>query len=224
MSSAAVASAGSGLIDGSGRDSEPFRGLRLFLDLRRNERRGNALLVTSPRPGDGKTTVAANFALTSALTPRAVLLLDADLFEPTIHQHFGIPRSPGLVDLLREPLTIEELVYRATLTTGILDILSAGSVIRRTGDVVASHQMAGVIDRASRLYDLVVIDSPPVLEMSDATAIAALPSVDTLVVIDAAERRRKAVAAVRQLERTGANLLGLIINRDKRVQPPAYGG
>lgn len=211
-----------GLIDVSGRGSEPFRSLRLSIDLR-PDRRGNGLLFTSPSPADGKSTVAANYALVSALAPRAVLLLDTDLVKPALHRRFGVPRSPGLVDVLQETVALRSALHRIPTAAGTLDLLTAGTPIRRTADVISSRAMLAVLERASLEYDVVVLDSPPVLEMPDPSALAAVPGVDTIVVAGPGQRRRPLTRTVRQLERTGANVLGLVLNRVARQPVHSYG-
>ena len=145
------------LVDPSSPSAEPFRTLRLALQLPSVERRGNVLLMTSAEPGEGKSTLAANYAMVSAIGLRNVLLIDADLRRPSLHEFFGLPRSPGLVDLAVSNGRLSE-VARTVTGFGTLDLLTAGSPVRRAGDLTASARMAAILEEAAQTYSLVVID------------------------------------------------------------------
>jgi capsular exopolysaccharide synthesis family protein len=209
-----------GLVDPSEPSAEPFRTLRLAIELRPEVRARRALVFTSPQPRDGKTTVAANFALVCALTQTRVLLIDADLRGPRLHELFGVPRSPGLVELLRDQGDIGAFVHRVP-TLGHLDLLTAGAPITRPGDLLTSPHMAALLAAAGLHYDLVVADSSPVLVAADAAGLASQPGVAVLVVTRRNGKRRAVQKALKKLELPEANVLGLIINRDGR--PVTYG-
>jgi capsular exopolysaccharide synthesis family protein len=200
--------------------AEPFRALRLAIELRPDIRSGKNIVFTSPAAGDGKTTIAANYALVAALTHNRVLLIDADLRNPATHEVFGLPRSPGLVDVLRDRLSLADVTHRVPIL-GHLDVLTAGSPLSRAGDVAASNRMGEVLARADNDYDLVVIDTPPLLANADAAGIASHPGTDVIVVVSRRGKRRPLVRALKKLDLTDANVLGLVMNRDGRL--PTYG-
>jgi capsular exopolysaccharide synthesis family protein len=209
-----------GLVDPGEPSAEPFRTLRLAIELRPEVRTRRALVFTSPQPRDGKTTIAANFALVCALTHTRVLLVDADLRSPRVHEVFGVPRSPGLVEVLRDQRNIETVVHRVP-TLGHLDVLTAGAPLTRPGDFLTSPHMSALLGSASREYDLVVADSSPVLVAADTAGLASQPGVDVLLVIRRNGKRRALHKALKKLELPEANVLGLVINRDGR--PVTYG-
>lgn len=211
-----------GLIDPVSASAEPFRVLRLAIELRPDVRRRNALVVTSARQGDGKSIVAANYALVCALTNSRVLLIDGDLRNPAQHKIFGVPRSPGLVDLFRDRLSLGAVTHSIASSPGTLDVLPAGSAMPRVGDIPASPQMASLLEEAGRQYDIVVVDSSPVLGAADAAALASHAGTDTVVVVPRTGRRRHLVHALRRLELTDANVLGLVVNREGRLATYAY--
>jgi len=217
---AEVATKMRGLVDPASPSAEPFRTLRLAIELRPEVRARRALVFTSPHPRDGKTTLAGNFALVCALTYTRVLLVDADLRNPRVHELFGLPRSPGLVEVLRDLRTIEEVVNRVP-TLGHLDVLTAGAAIARPGDFLSSPRMSALLASASMDYDLVVADSSPVLAAADTSALASQPGVDVLVVTRRNGKKRALQKALKKLELPEANILGLVINRDGR--PVSYG-
>jgi succinoglycan biosynthesis transport protein ExoP len=216
----------SGLVDARRPASEAFRALRLTLEMLPGRRTDRAVLLTSPTGGDGTSTIAANLALTAAMTPRRVLLIDADLHTPTLHTLFKLPRVPGLTDVLgsfqrartEEPFRFDGRWLEGVMTcfavgAGALDVLSAGSTVQRTADRLGSVEMQAMIRWMVDSYDLVLFDSPPVLGLPDAQALAALMWVDTVMTIGARQRQRRLRRSLRQLELTGVNLLGVIMNR-----------
>lgn len=210
-----------GLIDPGTAFAEPFRTLRLALQLRSERREGNAIVVTSPLPEDGKTTIAANYALISALGNERVLLIDGDLRKPNLHELFGVSRSPGLVEVLAREGDLPELV-RPIPGTGGLDLLLAGREVQRVGDVTASARMAELLRQAMGDYDLVIVDAPPVLSSADAEAFASHPGVSVLVVTRRNGRRRPLTKALHRLDTVEADVMGIVVNRDGRAQTYGY--
>ncbi len=208
-----------GLVDPASPSAEPFRMLRLAIDLR-PEATSNTVLVTSPHKGDGKSTIAANYAMVAALTSTRVLLIDGDLRSPMQHLYFGLPRSPGVVDLIRDGRALPDVVHRAGYLG--LDLLPAGGAISRPGDLVTSKQFGALLEEARSSYDLVVIDAPPVLLAADAASIAARDGVGALLVVDHHARRRHISNAVRKLRLMEANLLGIVVNREGRLATYGY--
>ena len=97
-------------------------------------------------------------------------------------------------------------------SSGTLDVLPAGAPVRQTADVLSSAAMRELVEMAVGAYDLVLIDSPPVLNLPDAQALAALPIVDTVLVLGARQRQRRLRRALRQLERTGVRTQGVVMN------------
>jgi capsular exopolysaccharide synthesis family protein len=215
-----VSRKGKYLVDPADVAAEPFRTLRLAIDLRPDARTGPNLVFTSPEPGDGKTTVAANYALVSSLAQGRVLLVDADLRSPSIHEVFDIPRSPGLVELLRDRRPLEGVVQRVPYSD--LDVLTAGAPVTRAGDVVSSPRMAELLASIAPHYDQVVIDAPPLLVAADAAGLASHPGTDVIVVVKRQGKRHPLLKALKKLELTEANVLGLVVNREGRLVHYAY--
>jgi capsular exopolysaccharide synthesis family protein len=208
-----------GLVDPSSPSAEPFRMLRLAIDLR-PEATSNTVLVTSPHKGDGKSTIAANYSMVAAFTSARVLLIDGDLRSPMQHLYFGLPRSRGVVELIRDGLGLSDVVRRGGYLG--LDVLTAGGAISRPGDLVTSKRFGELLEEARSSYDLVVIDAPPVLLAADAPSIAARDGVGALLVVDHNARRRHIGNAVRKLRLMEANLLGLVVNREGRLATYGY--
>ena len=201
------------LIEPQSRSSEPFRTLRLAVEARSGTQGSKVLVFTSARLGDGTSTVAANYAVVAALVHRPVLLIDADLRRPTLHEVFGVPREPGLVDVLRDRRDLSEVVHEFS-TLGRLQLLTAGSPLALPGDVAASPAMGHLLTQVQAEYEAVVMDSPPVLIAADASSLASHPGTDVVMVVNRSAKKRQVVRALHSLALTEARLLGVVLNRE----------
>lgn len=209
------------IVDLSQPAGEPFRALSLALELRGDARRGNIVAFTSGHPQEGKSTIAINYALVAALNQR-VLLVDADLRHPVLHESFAVPRRPGLVDVLGERRTLDEVVHQVR-SQGQLELLTAGQPVSGIGDLMNSKRMHEFLDSVSGAYDVVVLDTPPVLAVSDTASIASRSPVDVALVVDHKSRRRTLTRALRELDLVDANVLGLVLNREGTLARYGYG-
>jgi capsular exopolysaccharide synthesis family protein len=167
----------------------------------------SVVLVTSPTPGDGKTTTVANLAAAFAETGRSVLVLSCDFRRPEVHNYFDVPHEPGLSDVLTGRLTLTEVV-KTTSIHGVF-VAADGGGLRNLGDLASDgHAM---IDEASTLADVVLIDTPPILATNDAAEL--ISAVDAVVVVcrsggttvEAARRSRLL------LERLGTPVVGVAL-------------
>ena len=211
-----------GLVEPVEPSAEPFRTLRVALELIPDARRGNLMLFTSADQGEGKSTTAANYALVSAVNDRRVLLIDADLRHPNIHEVFGIPQAPGLTEVIYSRLEFHAMT-RAIRGVPGLHILTAGMPVPRAGDITGSSAVRDLLTMASEEYDIVAIDSPPVLVGADATHIAAHPAANVVFVVTREQKTRRVNRAINKLELVGANILGFVVNREGRLSEYGYG-
>jgi capsular exopolysaccharide synthesis family protein len=167
----------------------------------------HVVLVTSPTPGDGKTTTVANLAAAFAETGRSVLVLSCDFRRPELHRHFDVPDRPGLSDVLAGTRQLED-VARKTPVNGVY-VAPDGGGLKALGDLAAHGP--DLIDRARQLADVVLVDTAPVLATNDASEL--IPCVDAVVVVcrsggTRAEAARRARAL---LDRLDAPLVGLML-------------
>ena len=209
------------LVEPTEPSAEPFRTLRVALELVPDSRRGNIIVFTSADPGEGKSTIAANYALVSAVNERRVLLVDADLRNPAQHAIFGIPRSPGLTEVIFSRLDPYTTARSIEGVPG-LHVLSAGRPILRAGDITGATVVRDLLTQLSGEYDIVVVDTPPTLSTADAAHIAAHPAADVAVVVNKDQGTRRVRRAVSKLELVGANLLGFVVNREGRLSDYGY--
>jgi capsular exopolysaccharide synthesis family protein len=216
-----------GLVDSSSPSAEPFRSLRLALELRTDHRRGNIVLFTSAEPGEGKSTLAANFALVSSFSQSSVLLIDGDLRRPRLHSLFNVPRAPGLVDgfagFAAGDVRAEDFPpVHEVGNLARLSLITAGKQFARTGDLVSSKRMGQFLSVASKAYGLVVIDAPPLLLAADAAGFATHPGVDVVLIVTRNSKRRPTTNAIRKLELIGANVIGIVANREGSLSTYGY--
>ena len=206
------------LVDASSPYAEPFRALRLALGLRNPGQKPRAILVTSPNLQEGKSTVAGNLAWVASAAQR-VLLMDCDVRQPVQHTRFGLQRSPGLVDLFAEN---DASFSNHVQSARGLHVLTAGRSMLSAADLMSSPRMGELIDSALESYNLVVLDSPPILAVADGLGLASKPHVDTVLVVSPTTRRRAIRSAIRELELVDANIAGVVANKFGRL-PTAYG-
>lgn len=172
------------------------------------------VMVTSPEPGDGKTTTAANMAITMAISGRSVLLVDADMRRPSGHELFGVKQSPGLADVLVDGRA-DDIVQR-TVVDGLF-FLPAGVPSVPPTELLDSERMRALLDQARDRFDVVIIDTPPILAATDGVAVA--PECDSVLVVASANKTDfRALDQVKDtLSAVGVSIGGVIFNRYDRA-------
>lgn len=184
------------------------------------------LLVTSTQPQEGKTTLAVNLALYLALTGRSTLLADADLRRPGLHRMFGLDASPGFADLLVGEAEREEVVRRVRIRDADdlpLEVIPSGVDTGHAFGRMEPSRMETVFVALAARREFIVIDSPPVLAVSDALMLAPVVDGVVLVVRAGAVREDDARLAKQRVERAGGEVLGIVLNGlDERAHGPSY--
>ncbi len=211
-----------GVIDVSSPSAEPFRMLRLAIDLRPRENGKLPIVFTSANAGEGKSTVAANYALVAAQNDRRVLLIDADLRKPSLHRLFGVRSAPGLTEVIAADTPYMDVVKSVQTSPGTLHLLTAGTPLPNAGDVVGSSGTVALFGGAAEEYDLVVVDSPPVLSASDAATMASHTGADVALVVGKGTKKRSVTQALTKLDLVGVSVLGFVINRHGDLSQYGY--
>jgi capsular exopolysaccharide synthesis family protein len=191
--------------------AEDFRRIRTSLAYTSLNETVRSLLVTSTIPGEGKTTVATNLANSFADPQRRLLLIDGDLRRPRVAEYLGVEGGVGLTTVLVGDVGFE--TARITWGSPEFDVLTSGAIPPNPAEVLTSVAMRHLLEgEVGTGYDLIILDSPPVLSVADATLLG--PIVDGVVVVVDARRTRRhhAVQAVRELEAGGARVIGMILN------------
>jgi tyrosine-protein kinase Etk/Wzc len=190
---------------------DAFRNLRTHLRFAGTDERPRVVAVTSATPRDGKSTIAANLAMTLADQGGRALLIDADLRRPQIHTTFGIEQAPGLADILLGRISTED-ASQPSAEIPELRILTCGTGVENPAELIGSTVFEDCILELRRMFDYIVIDTPPLLAVTDAALVGAVAD-GTLVVVRANKTDSEALsAAVNQLRRLHVPLLGVVMN------------
>lgn len=201
--------------------AEAYRLLRTNLLFANPARTPKTVLVTSPAPGDGKTTIAANLAVTFAQQGMNVVLIDCDLRRGRLHQVFNVPREPGVSQVLRGQIAPGQGIAGTAIER--LSIMPMGTVPKNPAELLGAPAMRELLDGLSRQYDVLVLDAPPVLAAVDASLAAVLVDA-TVVVLRAGETGEdEARQALTQLHTVGARIAGAVLN-DQNATVERYGG
>ncbi len=191
---------------------EAFRRLRTNILASDVDNLPYALLVTSAEQGDGKSTIAANLAVVIAQSGRRVLVVDCDMRRPRLHEIFNLPNQRGLTSSLVEQMSLEHVVNDSTFPR-VHVITSGPSTPPNPPELLGSQQMATLVQEMRKEFDVVLLDTPASLSVTDAAVL--VPLVDGVLLVVARSRsRREAVRAVRQqLFNVNAKSIGLVVNR-----------
>jgi len=187
-----------------------LQGVRTNLVLAPQLGAGHTLLVTSSEPSEGKTTSAANIAASLAGLKQRVLLIDADLRRPQLHEMFGEDQQPGLADVLTAKTSTCD--FRQTDVPGLW-LMTAGSAKGNPADLLGSARFSRLMEELRAHFDWIVLDSSPVLAVADPCVIARVASGVLLVVDCGRTSREVANAAIERLEGVRAPLVGAMLNR-----------
>lgn len=193
--------------------TEAYRGVRTNLQFASLGHDMRSVVVTSPRPGDGKTTTAGNLAVVLAQGGQRVILVDADLRKPRVHKLFsGLSNRTGLTNLLLADARadLEPLLQRTAVPD--LRILTTGPLPPNPSDVLNSPRMREVVERLEEAADVVLIDCPPTA-LSDPRITANHVDGVILVTTGGRTRTKELIRAVQEIERTGTPMIGVIVNR-----------
>jgi capsular exopolysaccharide synthesis family protein len=202
--------------------SEAFRLLRTNLEFAGVDRPIRTLLVTSTGPNDGKTTVAVNLAAIIGQSGRQVVMVDGDLRRPKVHRFLGMANQFGLSDLFRGSVTVPMVSQKAPNLENV-SVITTGGLPPNPAELLASLRMDHILDEAARAADIVIVDSPPSL-VADVQILAA--KVDGVIVVVQPGRTKAdaALATMEQLQRAGARVVGVVLNRIPRHRADYYGG
>jgi tyrosine-protein kinase Etk/Wzc len=188
---------------------ESMRSLRTALHFGMVDAENNLIVITGPEPGVGKSFVTINLGAVLALGGKKVLVMDMDLRRGRLHQYLGGSRSPGLTEFIASN---DLNVVRKTGIEG-LDVITTGTLPPNPAELVMHARTIELLQRIAKLYDYVLIDTPPVLPVTDAALIGRLAGT-TLLVLKAGEHPMRMIEeALRRLQQGGVQVRGTIFNQ-----------
>ncbi len=202
-----------GLFNGSSPQGEAFRRLRTHIFTLDKDSSLQTLLITSAEPREGKSMAAANLAFSVAQSGRRVMLVDAHLRLPTLHKVFEVSNRVGLSSVLEGKMTVEDATQNSK-APGV-SVLTSGPLPANPAELLSSPQMGTLMEQLAGRYDMVLLDSPSVLAVTDAAVLA--QGVDgVIMVVERGQARQESVRAARQqLDDVKAQPIGVIVNRSE---------
>ena len=198
---------------------EAYRTLRTGILLSRAGAPPKVILMTSTTSGEGKTVTATNTAVLFAHTGAKVLLIDADLRRPRCHRVFGIDKEPGLTEVLTGRRDVFEMI-RPTAVDG-LSMLTSGSLPPNPTELLGSDKMKQVLTTVAGSFDFVVIDSPPILPVSDSILLSTIVDGVVVIVNSAKTAKQQIRVACARLKYARSKLFGIVLNK-VNLQSPEY--
>lgn len=204
--------------------TEAFRNLKATLSVSVPKKDGGiAIMTTSAYPEDGKTTVTANLALMFALSDAKVVLVDADIRKGRVAKYFKRKSAPGLSDYLSGQCALDEVIHNSHVNPN-LSYITCGTHSPKPYELLESNEMKNLLTELRSRYDYVIIDTPPVLLISDALALATETDGTVLVCRHQVSFVSDISRALNTLEFAKANVLGIVVNDYKELQRAKYYG
>jgi tyrosine-protein kinase Etk/Wzc len=199
---------------------ESLRGFRTSLQFSMLEARNNIIMITGPTPGVGKSFVSANFATVLASIGKKVLLIDGDLRKGQLHRYFGLGRRNGLSDAIAAEKGIDKIIHKDVVEN--VDFISTGELPARPAELLAHSNFGKLLQLLSARYDLVLIDTAPVLAVSDPLVVATHAGAMFNIVRGGVSTVGEVEETVKRLNRAGAKVTGIVFNGSKS-RPVSYG-
>ena len=190
--------------------SEGFRSIRTNLLFTSAETEKRALLITSTAILEGKTVVTTNLAVAFTQMGKKVLLVDSDMRKPALHRLFNLERSPGLSEVLVGKESPSSVINETEISG--LKVITCGTIPPNPAELLGSKNMKVLIEKAKVVFDTIILDSPPVMSVTDPVELATLVEGVVLVIKTASTPRPAIQMAIQQLSDVGANVLGCVLN------------
>lgn len=192
--------------------SEAFRALRTKIQFAKIDKQSiDTIHVTSATPAEGKTTVSVNIAGSFAQTNRKTVIVDCDLRKPRMHKVFGGQRYPGFTDFFLGDIDFETIVHHSELPN--LDYITAGTIPPNPSELLGSDQMIAFIDKLKGIYDLVVIDSPPIIAVTDSEILSRIADASILVSSAGETDIELLTKAAELMTHENKSFIGVVLNK-----------
>lgn len=191
--------------------AEAFRTLRTNIQFSSLDEEIKTMIVTSTQPGEGKSTVMVNLAVTIAQSGKRVVLLDCDLRKPSIHKKLGMTNSEGITSVLSQEKSLEEAMKLMNVPN--LCVITSGPIPPNPAELLGSKKMKAFLKELEDHFDIILIDAPPVLAVTDAQILANLAQ-GVIFVTSYGQTEKLAVVRAKELvEKVGGKILGVVVNK-----------
>ncbi|WP_315073989.1 CpsD/CapB family tyrosine-protein kinase [uncultured Clostridium sp.] len=200
-------------------ESESYRTLRTNIQYSSIDKKIRSIVITSAHPEEGKSTVSGNLALSFAQNGKKVIIIDCDLRKPSMHKKFNISNLYGLSEVLIEKETLDNAIQEYNPN---LCILTSGKIPPNPAEMINSNSMNNLLQELKDEYDVIIIDSPPLENVTDGQILSA--KVDgTILVVKAGESKMDAVKEAKNLlNKVGANIIGIVMNQVRKNKKDYY--
>lgn len=189
--------------------SEAYRSLRTNIQYSSIDKNLQIIVVTSSIPGEGKSTIALNLAYSMSEMNKKVLLIDADLRRSTIHKKLNISNLVGLTDGIIQKLELKDIVQKINDN---LHVMTAGKIPPNPAEIVGSEAMTVLLNYFREIYDYIIVDTPPVLSVTDSQLLALKADGTLLVVREGFVKAKLVRLAYEELEKVHVNIVGTVLN------------
>lgn len=200
--------------------AEAYRVIRTGIQFAQAGKELQTIALTSCTPNEGKSTTVANLAVVLTQAGKSVLLIDCDMRNPTVHKNFNLSNKVGLSSCISMGTALSDAVQKTSIEG--LYALTGGVIPPNTSELLGSEQMKNVLQRAKEQYDYVLIDTPPVMPVTDALIVGRFVDGMILVIASAEVKVEMARDVKNQLVNAGANILGVVLNK-VRSEHHGYG-
>ncbi|SOB93681.1 capsular exopolysaccharide synthesis family protein [Ureibacillus xyleni] len=200
--------------------AEQYRTIRTNLQFSLPNEKSKTILVTSSIPGEGKSTTAANLAVVFAQEGKKVLIIDADMRRPTLHQLFDVFNLEGLSNLLSRQRKFSEVVQETEIEN--LYIVPSGNIPPNHSELLYSKNLDLLINHVKQIYDIIIFDTPPLLSVSDALILSNKCDGTLLIVSSGKVNKTDVKKAITSLETSQAKIIGVVLNNLKMNRSSYY--
>jgi len=190
--------------------AEAYRTLRTNIQYSSFDNNIKTILVTSSGPAEGKSTTAGNLALSMAQSDKKVLIIDCDLRKPTVHKKFNISNEKGLSNYLIGEVKLDEVM---TKYSDNLYLLTSGTIPPNPAEMLSSKKMKEFLESMKNQFDSIIIDSPPVLAVTDAQILSTIVEGVLLVVATGETEKEATIKSKELLKKVSANILGVVMTK-----------
>ncbi|WP_294349309.1 CpsD/CapB family tyrosine-protein kinase [uncultured Clostridium sp.] len=199
--------------------AESYRTLRTNIQYSSFDKEIRTIVVTSSEPGEGKSTVVGNLALSFAQSYKSTIIIDCDLRKPSLHKKFRISNMVGLSDILIGRKSLVEAVNQYNEN---MHIITSGKIPPNPAEMLGSKAMERLIAELKEIYDVIILDSAPLQAVTDAQ-ILSTKSDGTILVVRAEKTKRDSVASAKELlDKVNANVLGVVLNATENRRGKYY--
>ncbi|MBC9722808.1 MAG: CpsD/CapB family tyrosine-protein kinase [Lactobacillus sp.] len=190
--------------------SEQYRTIRTNIEHKKNEENIQTIFLTSANSGEGKTTTIINLGVVFAKAGQKVLIVDCDIRKRSLSQMLGLSKADGIVSLLNSEKKLEDTIYQTNVAN--LALLPSGRTVKNPAELLLTHKLVTLVEELKERYDLILFDTPPILEVADAQILSTKLDRCVLVVRENYSSKSSIKKAKETLDNMGCHYLGIVHN------------